>query len=340
MRRLVVSCAILVLAAWTGSETIAGKGGNGKGNGGGDPTPAGRVYFLHDSGPSTQLQSMLADGSDVTDESVPGSVDAHLGYARHGGAYWALDTKLTTPGANPDNSEQNVLVAVRDGNEVELTSVAAGGERITSVRWAQDDSFVSFVSIRWTGPAADDAAAHVYTAAVAWTSGVPALTETPVQEFEVPSGLDGVMVADVWAFDWSPDGTEIAYGLDGEIWVRELGAAAPSAALRAGTQPAWSPDGLSIALVDGGLWTMDPDGSNSTELVADSSKEQVYGRIAWSPGSADLAFVLGKRRRGSIPSGLATVNFDIARVSATGSGKVRITNDSGSDDRDPAWRDD
>lgn len=358
MRKMVISFLVAALVAFVAGDSWAGKGGNGNGGGGngggggGDPVPDGRVYFLRRVAGfnNDTVRSVLADGANESLESIPQSVtpsDGHISYARHGGdeVYWSLGIKVTQPVANPDGTAKTVVVARRDGSEIELTTPASGGENVTAVRWGKADAFISYVAVRWTGTGASDAEAHVYTAAVSWATGEPVLTETPVQQFEVPTFLDpynetplgNVLTPKVAYFDWSPDGTEVAYELEGEIWVRELGAAAPSAAVRAGTGPAWSPDGSTLAFKDSGLWTMNPDGTNATQLVADGGKDTVYGPIAWSPDGADLAFMLGKPRR-SVPSGLGSVDFDLARVAAGGGDPVLIVKDRDSDDYVAEWR--
>ncbi|MCH8201179.1 MAG: PD40 domain-containing protein [Chloroflexi bacterium] len=50
------------------------------------------------------------------------------------------------------------------------------------------------------------------------------------------------------------------------------------------TAPAWSPDGQSIAFSRGGLWVMDADGSNQTQLT-DSGTDP-----AWNPDGTKIAF--------------------------------------------------
>jgi len=49
--------------------------------------------------------------------------------------------------------------------------------------------------------------------------------------------------------------------------------------------PAWSPDGQRIAFSVGGLWVMDADGSNQTQLT-DSGQEP-----AWHPDGTKIAFL-------------------------------------------------
>ena len=140
---------------------------------------------------------------------------------------------------------------------------------------------------------------------------------------------------------WSPDGMRIAYSSDWnmfdfwfDIWVMPLDGSEPTV-LRTHTpstpgmneqyQPAWSPDGRRIALVEcpwaynfcssSAITVMNADGSGLVRIAAAS----VSARPSWSPDGQILAFASA----GSIDW-----------VSADGSQRGRIIADGTS----PAWR--
>jgi TolB protein len=130
---------------------------------------------------------------------------------------------------------------------------------------------------------------------------------------------------------WSPDGTQIAFELYGEIFV--IGAAGGTPANLTNhpaldTSPAWSPDGSRIAFAsdrDGQaeLYLMNSDGSGPVRVTQGVG---FVGQPAWSPDGARIAFVC------EVESG----NPDICAVNADGTGLVRLTSDPFVDSG-PAW---
>ena len=102
---------------------------------------------------------------------------------------------------------------------------------------------------------------------------------------------------------WSPDGDQLAFGAadsDGNTDIYVVGTD-ESGLTRLTTdpgddyQPAWSPDGSTIAfrsIRDGRLWVMAADGSGQKPLFSDESAAFAY-QPSWSPDGTQLVYVWG-----------------------------------------------
>jgi len=130
--------------------------------------------------------------------------------------------------------------------------------------------------------------------------------------------------------DWSPDGTQLAFGAGGIFSVHVSGGP-PRAIVAHGSVPRWSPGGNELA-----FQSFDTTGVGSIELVAqDGSGLRVlappdtesWSEPDWSPDGTRLVHI---RRLG--PYGQS----DLFVMDTTGHAAVRLTSD-GQEDRGPVW---
>jgi Tol biopolymer transport system component len=132
--------------------------------------------------------------------------------------------------------------------------------------------------------------------------------------------------------DWSPDGSKIAFGRNGEIVVRNVdGSGETTFSTDLGwvaSDPDWSPDGTRIVFLrtEGGggaenIWVANADGTNQAALTSSD-----FDRApAWSPDGSKIAFQ--SQRAG---------NSEIFVMNADGSGQTALTS-SATLSHAPTW---
>ena len=127
---------------------------------------------------------------------------------------------------------------------------------------------------------------------------------------------------------WSPDDARLVFerAEAKESRLRNLGVYRVDAnggglrRLGAGTAPAWSPDGTTVAFVrDNGVFAMTPDGTGAKRLTP--TRRATPGPLSWSPDSTRIAVSRGG---------------DIYSVRADGGGETRLTTSPRSEAR-PVW---
>ena len=168
---------------------------------------------------------------------------------------------------------------------------------------------------------------------------------------DLASGQDSSLTHD--DFDelqpaWSPDGKQVAFvrarqsGVklqpgdvfgafqDGDVWVLDLASGEESMLVENAFNPAYSPDGQSIA-VDASwagprrIWLLDRQGHNPQQVTTDTSEEVAHLAPAWSPDGRKIVF-----------QNLARTKFDIRTVNLDSKEMNWITNDFRINIR-PSW---
>ncbi len=306
--------AVALAAVWAVpiGVALAGKpSGGGGGGGGGGSVDTGTVYFR------TQglTWTMNPDGSGKA--ALPAGAAGEPSHDLHGGRRWFL-------------YRSGEIFAVRDdgAGAVQLTT-SAGLTPPLSIRWAPDDSAISWVGDGGAGQRG------VYTAATVF-DGVGKLTGLASQPASPAVSLSGAE-----AHDWAPDGVRVVMGdASGALWIASVatGAATRLPTPKPARGPVWSPDGSRIAYADGSVWTIAPDGSGAKEILKKHSGPANYvGSPGWSPAGTHLVCQKG----GSI---LGDDRHDVYRATSTGSGATSLTDDldtrsqSGSPAEPVGWR--
>ncbi|HUE70180.1 MAG TPA: hypothetical protein VMP01_04760 [Pirellulaceae bacterium] len=338
-------CSLTLVLLFAGDGILLAQNGGkkspgGGGGGGSEPPPAGRIHFLTDGTDADGNRisvggSMLADGSGKQLSEL-----RHPSYLLHGGERWFLDAVMICLEQDAEGNCSRFtgeIIAAResDGLEIQLTNnpdVFAGVN--SRVRWAKDDSFVSFVGRHdadGDGLMDEDS---IFAAGVDFDAdGKPFLTAAPVAV--TTHGLDDHL----GKFDWSPDATRLVYMLGKKLTssdpppvlvVEDLlaGTAVP---LDFGRDPEWSPNGSKIAYQwqtdngnAAGIATIAPDGTGYVELTTPDRNTLHDEKPVWSPDSGHLAFT---RVWISNKGGSTSFFEDILRISATGGKTTNLTED-------------
>jgi dipeptidyl aminopeptidase/acylaminoacyl peptidase len=375
---LLLGAALLALV--TGGPSQAGKPGGG----GGGSVPPGRIYYSQSQVMDTPwgpffgfvgYSSMLADGSNKTAvPEYPWGGEPNRDRSANGS--WILSVEAVS-GSYPNGVGREELFATLEGTNVklQLTDDPAVQPEVFNIRWAHDDSFISFAAITWTEVASGgnytdgsgrhwQAAAVVFVAVIDWSLGVPAAG--PLVHvldaglyFETISAFDLFRPRpDVRVLDWSPAGNRIVFDQvindqpgfvePHNVFVVTFDAAGGITnvvPLGPGRTPEWSPDGGRIAYwrSDSGgsnIWLVNPDGTGAVQLTSGGTGGPDRDP-RWSPDSQHVAFTrfFNNKKRGTSGS-LTVTTFAVMRVPAAGGNPVNLTSDlpAGNSAEAAAWR--
>lgn len=254
-----------------------------------------------------------------------------------GGGLRALTTKSNAafegaPAYSPDATR----IAYTCGN-FELCVMGADGAapaRLTTNDWPR--AFGYDTSPAWSPDGT--AIAFVRTVAGDDTIWIVNSDGSGLRRLPVPAGVnnhpsfspDGASIAFDHAEDQTSSSSDLQESSDGHIWVIGVDGSAPHSLTRRGvdTDPAWSPDGRSIAFTHSTdetsqVFVMNPDGSARRRVTARTTRA---ADPAWSPDSARIAY-----------SAIGAGGSTLFRVAAGGGKPVRLTTGRGPD-FDPAWQ--
>jgi dipeptidyl aminopeptidase/acylaminoacyl peptidase len=147
--------------------------------------------------------------------------------------------------------------------------------------------------------------------------------------------------------DWSPDGATLVAALGNRlVKLPATGGALTDLGVK-GKDPAWSPDGKTIAYSDVGIWLVRPDGSGAHEITftheaaGDIANEDA--QPAWSPDGSTLAYASGTSLLNAVttevrgPDAVEPEAYTLWSVPAAGGSPSLIFTPSGPADFDPTW---
>lgn len=348
--------AALLLAAgallWCGSLN-AGKGG---GKGGGETAPGGTIFFSTVPDAFTQEIDLYGINPDGTGEARALPLGTLI-TSRDGAPEPSEDTYngeriwLTLAEVYGPNLPREVVAVRRNGDgtvsRLPLTSVAgdiavASAPNLSVARWGSRQS-------QSGDPLYDD-----FVSFAGEVDGVGCIFRVEISAAEVSLAMDGTIpwtpatTSDVevvvckpdtgWYYDWSPDGTKVAYASEG---LRVYDVSTGTSTLIAGggryefvERLRWSPDGTKIAFYaqlvrqgkkggsdyEYGIFTANPDGSNRILVAVDDPGRVSFDFPVWSPNSQHLACWQFSTRKGVDVA-------DVVRMKADGSGKTIVAAD-------------
>lgn len=211
-----------------------------------EASPSGRLVYATNRDGNREVYTVRVDGSDRQRITNHSATDGNPAWSQDGSEIVFYSDR---------NGSSGIYRVNADGSNVRLITDQASGT--TSPTWAPDGSRIAFQTangeIATIQPDGSDLT-------VVFNSG------------EDPS--------------WSPNSEKLAFSSGGEIWTGSRDGSSSTNTGVTGVQPRWSPDSSRIAFWGNGVETMDPDGSNVTQVTS--------GRHpTWSPDGNWIAFADG-----------------------------------------------
>ena len=285
--------------------------------GGGEEPPEGTVYFWQYGVEGKEMWTMKADGSEKTELGIYPGIDQEwedfgaLSRLEHGGHHWFLRFEVVG-GSYPSGQWIRELFAVRDDGtvEVQLTDdpTLETFNLARALDWGIDDSTVTWSAKRWGADPLMPEEFGIFSAGVSFDANgdVIGLSEEPTLIWDTGYHYEA------WADDYIPN-------------VKRFD---------------WSPDGSKIAFIQGSLRTINPDGTDEQVIVAPITKGKDKGGhvrnkdIDWSPDSSHLVYTWIASGRGhNNPA-----RYDVYRVEANGDYPTSMTDDIEGSPASHAWR--
>ncbi|MFV2074072.1 MAG: protein kinase, partial [Thermoanaerobaculales bacterium] len=141
----------------------------------------------------------------------------------------------------------------------------------------------------------------------------------------------------------APDGQRLAYGFNGQIWIRDLRGleAVPVAGTEGGAVPFWSPDGAWLGFsAEGSMWKVRTDGGGRTLITttapgstAGGAAWLADGRIVFDTGSSEVLVVSDRGGEAATYVPLQEGEVDFHYLVALPDGRGVLTIPHRSDDR-------
>ena len=270
------------------------------------PKP-GLVYFgraaLSDGNPPSSIFSMGPDGSGQA-RVMPPNISDFSPVPSPDGTLIAF-TRF-------DGNQNHVWVANADGSG--QRQLVGGAFSSGDPAWSPDGQSIAF-------DANVSGTQEIYTAPV----DSDATTEPFQITFDQTNDVDPT---------WSPDGSTILYtrcpSFEGNCILASINSNGDGGFLnldRAGTDPAYSPDGSQVAFVgsNNDIWLVSPDGSGAVDITNSDASEQAP---AWAPDGSAIAYASN-----------AGGHFSIyVQPPAPQTFAAQLTNDPTNADRAPSWR--
>jgi Tol biopolymer transport system component len=188
-----------------------------------------------------------------------GSERRHLANLSASALSWSPDsTRLAYVRGTPGQPGGLYVLDVTTGVE---TLVKASAALYSATEWSPDGGLIAFQ---------------------AWSWELHAIA--PDGSGERQLSQDGF----VDSFSWSPDGSQIVYGIDGDIYIAARDGSSRRR-LTEGVTPDWGPNGDIAFARDGDLYRIDPAGTGEVRITEDHLREDY--RPEWSPDGFRIAFI-------------------------------------------------